>query len=316
MPIFRIPLQNKFQNNLRQDSYKEVNPMYKFKFLMILSTLVLASLACGLNINIPITTDIKTGPIVTDEIQIPFLEVPDTTAAVTLEFGAGELNLSPGAVGYLINGEASYNVEDLKPDISINDEAIRIETGNLEITGIPSFKERVKNKWNLSLSSSPIDLTIKAGAYVGDFEFGNLALVNLHIADGASEVEMNFAQPNQIEMQSLRYETGASNITLRNLANANFSTMIFESGAGNYTLDFSGQLQRDATVFIETGLSTLTILVPEDMHVKATVEGGLTNITTREPWEQSGNMYTIAGEGPTLTISIQMNAGNLILKNP
>jgi hypothetical protein len=234
--------------------------MHKYQFLLILSILILASLACSLDINFPITTDIKTGPTVTDEIQIPSLEEPDNTAVVTLGFGAGELNLSPGADGVLIDGEATYNVDDFKPDIYIDHEVIRIETGNLEIAGIPKVRERVKNTWDLNLGSSPIDLTIKAGAYVGDFELGNLALSNLHIADGASEVEMNFEQPNRIEMQSLRYETGASNITLRNLANANFSTMIFESGAGNYTLDFSGQLQRDATVFIETGLSTLTVL--------------------------------------------------------
>jgi hypothetical protein len=117
-------------------------------------------------------------------------------------------------------------------------------------------------------------------------------------------------------MQSLRYETGASDITLSNLANANFNTMIFESGAGNYELDFSGQLLRDSHVYIETGLSSMTISVPAQMNVKLSYEGGLTNITTRGAWEQSGNYYTISGTGPTLTISIEMSAGNLILRNP
>ena len=159
-------------------------------------------------------------------------------------------------------------------------------------------------------------LTIKAGAYIGNFEFGNLSLSTLHIADGASDVDVNFSQPNQIQMQTLRYETGASNITLNNLANANFSTMIFESGAGNYTLDFSGQLQNDANVFIETGLSSLTISVPETAHAQVNIEGGLANITNRGKWDQSGNQYSISGEGPKLTITIEMNAGNITLTHP
>ena len=53
------------------------------------------------------------------------------------------------------------------------------------------------------------------------------------------------------------------------LANANFSTMIFSSGAGDYTLDFSGDLQRDATVTITTGLSNLKLVVPKGVAATA-----------------------------------------------
>jgi len=290
--------------------------MHKNKILLAITILILASLACGANIDLPITTDIKTGPTIIEEINIPFLGDPNATSSITLVFGAGELYLSSGAGGDLVEGEATYNVDDLKPDISINNEVVKIETGDLEIDGIPNFDEEVKNTWDFQLSTNPIDLTIKAGAYVGEFELGNLSIANLHIADGASEVELNFSQPNKIEMQALRYETGASNITLRNLANANFNTMIFECGAGNYDLDFSGELQRDSSVFIDTGLSTMTISVPKDMNVKLMVEGVLTNITSRGNWNQSDNVYTIPGDGPTLTIIVEMNAGNLTLKNP
>jgi len=53
-------------------------------------------------------------------------------------------------------------------------------------------------------------------------------------------------------METLRYVTGASNLKLSNLANANFASMIFEAG-GNYSLDFSGELRQDAVVTIEAG---------------------------------------------------------------
>jgi hypothetical protein len=278
--------------------------------------LALMTLACGIQIDVPFETDLVTGPDVTDQISIPNLEDADQVAEVIINFGAGELSLSPGSDGGLIYGETTYNVEDMKPEISIENEIVKIKTGSLDLDGFPRINDRVKNSWDLNLGTSPVDLTIKAGAYVGDFELGGLSLVNLHIADGASEVDVNFEKPNQAVMGSLRYETGASNITLSNLANANFTTMIFESGAGNYTLDFSGQLARDANVFIETGLSTMTIEVPENSNVEISVEGGLSNITQRGSWEKIGNDYVIQGEGPTLRIVVEMNAGNLILRNP
>lgn len=290
--------------------------MHTTKFSLIIIALVLASLACSLNINLPITTDVKTGASRTDEINILPLDSIGEVAQLTLGFGAGEMNLSPGTADSLLVGETTYNVDDLKPKIEINGESIKVETGNLNIDGIPNFGERVKNVWDLYLGTDPIDLTIKAGAYVGDFELGGLSLTDLHISDGAADVSVNFGQPNLAEMETLRYETGASNIKLSNLLNANFDTMIFQSGAGNYELDFSGVAQRNAAVFIETGLSSLTIFVPETTNARLTVEGGLASITSRGSWAQSGSEYRMNGDGPTLTITVEMNAGNLILDTP
>jgi len=290
--------------------------MRNIKFLLVIISLALVSLACGFDIDLPITTDIKTGPTITDKITVELLEDSVTPAEVTLEFAAGELYLSPGAGDLLIGGEVIYNIEDLKPEITVEAEDVNMETGNYEINGFPNFQGEIKNTWDLKLGSMPLNLTIKAGAYTGEYELGDLSISNLHISDGAANVHLNFEKPNLIEMKSLRYETGASDISLENLANANFDTMIFESGAGNYELDFSGQLKRDSAVFIETGLSSMTITVPANMNVILSLEGSLTNVTTRGTWDQSGNYYSISGDGPTLTISIEMNAGNLILRNP
>ncbi|MBC8496533.1 MAG: hypothetical protein ISS57_10065 [Anaerolineales bacterium] len=289
--------------------------MRKIYLLTAITTLALAALACGVNFNLPITTDIKTGPTIIKEIRIP-ASGTDDAAELTLAFGAGELLLSPGAEDALLEGTATYNVEDLRPETQIEGNRVKISNGNLEINGIPNFQTEIKNIWDFDLGESPLDLTIKAGAYVGELELGGLNLIKLHISDGAADVRLNFAEPNQDVMQSLRYETGASNIEMTNLANANFETMIFQGGAGNFELDFSGELQGDAEVFIETGLSNITITIPEGVHAEITVEGGLSNITTRGDWQVSGSTYSQEGHGPTLTINVEMGAGNLNLRHP
>ena len=290
--------------------------MKKAKLYFVILILVLATLACTLNIDNPVKTELITGPLVTDQINIPVMSDSELVAEVTLNFGAGDLILSPGAENALISGEVSYNVEDLKPDISIDNEVIKFKTGSPNIEGIPWINDNIENTWDLYFSTHPVDLTIKAGAYIGDFELGDLSLVNLHIGDGASEVDLNFSKPNRVEMGTFRYETGASNIELTNLSNANFDTMIFESGAGSFDLDFSGSLKRDADVFIESGLSTLTIRVPENINVELRIEGALTNISTRGTWEKMMDSYVITADGPTLSILVEMSAGNLVLRNP
>ncbi len=290
--------------------------MRKLFLLSAVFALALATLACGVDINLPITTDIKTGPTTIKEIRIPQLDTSEDDPELTLAFGAGELFLSPGAENALLEGTATFNVEDLRPETQIEGIQVNISNGNLEIRGIPNFREKVKNIWEFDLGNDPLDLTIKAGAYVGELELGGLSLTNLHISDGAADVRLNFAQPNQTVMNALRYETGASNIEMTNLANANFETMIFQGGAGNYELDFSGDLQHDADVFIESGLSNITVTIPKGANVEITTEGGLSNVTTRGEWQVTGSTYTQAGDGPKLTINVEMGAGNLNLRVP
>jgi hypothetical protein len=102
-------------------------------------------------------------------------------------------------------------------------------------------------------------------------------------------------------------------VKLKGLANANFSTLTFSGGAGNYTLDFNGELQRNATVTVESGLGNLSLIVPEDMNAVITVEGAALNISSGSGWTQNGQKYSQKGSGPSLTILVKMAAGNLVI---
>ena len=214
----------------------------------------------------------------------------------------------------MVSGIATYNVDDLAPNIDTDGAQIRLETGNLEIKGIPNFSKDIKNEWDLKLGDMPMNLKVNAGAYEGDFELGGLALKSLQVGDGAANVRVRFSDPNPVEMGTLRYITGASTVELIGLANANFSSMIFRSGAGDYTLDFSGDLQRDAVVNIESGISQVTIIVPRETSARVEFQGGLANVDASGDWQNSSGAYLVEGEGPTITINVDMGAGNLTLR--
>ncbi|MFO8037418.1 MAG: toast rack family protein [Anaerolineales bacterium] len=282
-------------------------------FLMILFSATVS--ACGVGIDLPFKTEMKTGPTQTESIQIP-IPAGDAPVDVTLSFGAGKLTLLPNPGDDFISGTASYNVEDFKPIITSESDKIFIKQGNLKLNAVPKINQKIKNEWSLAFSSYPMDLTIKSGAYTGEYEFGGLAITDLHIADGASNVTLTFSTPNPTNMQAFRYETGASNISMEKLGNANFEIMLFESGAGNYNLDFSGNIRQDAAIFIETGLSRLVITVPHDTPATAQFEGSLSKVTAKGNWEQNGEEYTQDGEGPRLTFTIETNAGTVTLQNP
>lgn len=277
------------------------------KLILFVAILALATMACGFNIDLPNAPE--PGPDVTDEIKVPTPESDDVS--LSLSFGAGEMTLSPGA-SQLVDGTATYNYDGFKPTVNIDGGDIDIQMGDSEFNSFPSFKD-IKNIWDLKLGETPMDLNIQSGAYKGTFELGGLALNNLTIKDGAAEVELNFSEPNLTEMSVFHYETGASDVKMTRLANANFNLMDFSSGAGDYTLDFSGELQRDASIKIQSGLSNIMIIVPEGVNAIVTVDSGASNISAGSSWSQSGDVYKQKGEGPTLTFVIDIGAGNVTL---
>ena len=287
--------------------------MFTKKLFIFIAVLALTTLACGVTIDVP-TVNVKTGPTVTEDILIPEPDAADQPLDVELIFGAGELNIAAGATDAFIEGTAAYNIADLKPEVRVTGNSVRLSAGNLELDGIPSFHGEIENTWNLQISDTPMDLEIKGGAYLGQWDFGGLALTSLRVADGASDVALRFSEPNQEVMQFLRYETGASNIRLQELGNANFESLVFQGGAGNYELDFSGNWQNDATAQVEVGLSSLTLRVPDNLNVLVSFTSGLSNIDTVGSWGLSNGVYTHAGDGPTLNITVKMGAGNLVLQ--
>jgi hypothetical protein len=279
-----------------------------YKILCAVLVLALASMACGFSIDLPKRTE--AGPEITDPINIA---VPNAEPVqLTISFGAGKLTMNPGAGDGLVQGTATYNLSDLKPQIHAQGGSIQLTQGEYKFSDVVTTSN-IKNVWDLKLGSVPMDLTIEAGAYDGTMELGGLALRSLSVKDGAANTELSFASPNAAQMSMLRYETGASSVKLAGLANANFSTMTFRSGAGDYELDFSGDLQRDATISVGTGLSDMTLRIPKGVHAVVTITGGLNNVSTSSGWSQNGDTYTQDGDGPTLTFIVDMGAGNLTL---
>ena len=273
--------------------------------LSFLAILTLATLACGFSVDIPSVP--TPGPEVTDEISVAVPKPSETR--LKFSFGAGELSLSPGAKDVLVEGTATYNIPNFKPQIEIDGGNVEIKQGEFKTLNVNDLK----NNWDLKLGATPMDLEIDAGAYQGRYDFGGLALKSLTIKDGTSDVDLVFSAPNQTEMSVLRYETGASNVELTGLGNANFSTLIFNGGAGDYTLDFSGELEQDATTRVETGFGELNLVIPEGVDARVTVEGGAVNVNHSSGWGQSNRTYTQESSGPTLTVIVKMGAGNVTI---
>jgi len=274
--------------------------------LTLIAILVLTSLACSFTVNLPTVT---TGP--TETLTVNEAAPKDSeTFEMTINMGAGDLTLAPGAEG-LISGEIRYNVSSWKPTIQRDDDSIEIAQEPNKSLGIPG--QDLVNEWNLKLGKTPLDLSLHAGAYKGTVDLSGVPLTNLKVNDGASQAKLVFKEANPAEMEELSYKTGASQVELSGLGYANASEINFDCGAGNYTLDFSGPLQRDVEVSIKGGVSNVKIIVPKDTLAVVDLTGGLKNVSLTGTWNVEDHVYTSLGKGYKIEIEVDMGLGNLEL---
>ncbi|MFN2198590.1 MAG: toast rack family protein [Anaerolineales bacterium] len=289
--------------------------MKNFALLSAILILAFATIACSFSVNLPDIKTIETGPTVTTDIMVP---LPDSSGTPKLEinFGAGELNIQPGAESGLAAGTATYNVPEFAPKIVQDGSTVKLQQGEGRIDGLPNFGNEMVMEWDLELSDTPMEMELNGGANQTRAELGGLSFVDMVINQGAADSEFSFSEPNLVEMSNMQVNAGAANVNLYGIGNANITDgFIFKGGAGNYTLDFSGELQQDLYVTIDAGLGNLILVVPDGTPAELTLEGALTNVNTTGSWQKSGNSYNTSGSGYMIYLDVTMGAGNLDLRN-
>lgn len=79
--------------------------------------------------------------------------------------------------------------------------------------------------------------------------------------------------------------------------------------------DFSGDLQRDATVNIKVGLSDVRIVVPSGVSAQIRTEDAVGTVQVEDAWKKESEGYFNEGNGYRLTILVELGAGRLYLSN-
>jgi hypothetical protein len=254
------------------------------------------------------------GEAVEQQLVIP---VPTGPAIphLTIEVSGGQLNLTPGSKEQLLEGAVIYNVEQLKPEITLRGSTISIQPQEeIGLGGITT--PGLENSWNLRLGSAPMRLSIETAGAEGNIELGNLSLTELNVDQGGANFDLSFSEPNQVTMDTFNFSGGASIATLTGLANSRARQMMFSGGAGDYTLAFDGELEADMQVSVEGGVGSLTILIPPETGAELSLgDTSLSNIDASGAWQEEQNKYLIAGEGPRIIIEVEMGLGNLKLRS-
>jgi hypothetical protein len=58
----------------------------------------------------------------------------------------------------------------------------------------------------------------------------------------------------------------------------------------------------------------VNLIVPEGVNSQVTFDGGLSAVVPEGSWIKNGDVYTLHGNGPMITIAVTMGMGTLNLK--
>lgn len=221
---------------------------------------------------------------------------------VSIAFGAGKLCIRPARKGTLFKGDFKFkkwepyvtysvynDVGRLKidmPDLKKNKDE---EESHFNISDLDDLKQ---NTWELEFSPDiPIRFKIEMGASENNFDFASMKIAELKISTGASDMKLDFSKPNPIRMEKFTIEAGVSQIVGKNLLNANFKRFSFSGGVGDYEFYMTGDLQYNARIDVESGVSSTVLYIDPRIAFRADVDKSFLSSVRVDAAEKEDNTY-------------------------
>ncbi len=212
-----------------------------------------------------------------------------------------------------INGYVETNQPELHPTFVQEDSWLKLEQAVISVT--PAIQKKTTiNNWKIILGEGPYAIDLQSEGIDGFIDLSGIALSDFEIRERNSHYYLNLSETNPITMSSFRVlSKSGRDVRLTGLGNLNTSNLVFESIAGFYTLDFSGDLQQAMAVDIKFALGDLRLEIPSSTRAVVTLNGNYQRITSTGNWEVNNNVARNQVEGPLLSIVIEMDVGALTL---
>lgn len=155
---------------------------------------------------------------------------------------------------------------------------------------------------------------IKAGEI--KFDLGVLKLTDFQLRNFAGEVEVDFSEPNQVEMEFMDINVKVGETTLRRLNNARFHNVKINGGIGELSIDFSGEGLKSSHAEIDLDIGETSIYLPRKLGVRfdASTFGFLTQSKIDYEFIKKGRFYyseKYESASKTMDLSISSGIGEL-----
>ena len=181
---------------------------------------------------------------------------------------------------------------------------IEMGAGELDVSGGAAKLLEADFTYNVAELKPTVDYSGSTlSVLTPDVRVTAASLLNLNDYQYTWDLRLNDAVP-----MDMNVTLGAGQSTLK-LGSLSLTTLEVGGGAGEMTVDLTGDWQNDLTATIQGGLSKRTLILPANVGVRVKVEVGLGGVDTTG-LTKDGDYYVNSAYGKSaVTLNIQVEGG-------
>ncbi len=234
-----------------------------------------------------------------------------------IELALGHVMTAVAEQGALFQAEGVVAGSQLRPRFNhdrngdVAEVSLSLDGENVSFQGLRGTRG---SRWQLYFSDSiPLNLNLSLGVAEGELNMTGIPLEGLSLDCGMASTSLRFDEPNPTVLHRMDIEAGLSEFTASGLGNARFEAFEFDGGAGEFTLDFTGDsFMPGAQAEINVGLASLIVLLPEGQPALVEAPASfMTNVEMPSSFERVGR-HTWASPGAAndaRALQIEIDAG-------
>jgi len=213
--------------------------------------------------------------------------------AVRVDYGTGKMVVHGTEQPLLYQMQLAYDPRRAEPVYRYEPGSRTLHVGARRGEGAEDGGARSARDLRLDLARSvPVDLSLEMGSAEADLDLGGMRLRRVAVTSATSSATLHFDAPNQIAMERLELEVGASSLRARGLANSRARDTRVQVEVGGADLDFGGEWTADMELEVEVTAGSATVRVPADVGVRVETRSTLGSFDGEGLVERDGAHYS------------------------
>lgn len=207
-----------------------------------------------------------------EKVQSNFKVRTDRDFHFRLEVDAGEVRVSRGSSEDQLTVHLVYTKKQFRHALRFNEQENRLEVRFDKDGWFSHDGDGMTAELEIELprdATMRADCRIKAGEV--EMQLGGLRLADFMMQVMAGEVNVDFDEPNRMEMAKLELNTRIGESNFRRLGNARFHDADINGGIGEMTIDFSGAVLPAARAEVDLDIGETVIVLPQATGAKLAV---------------------------------------------